>query len=86
MFGYITTTFIFGLFFGYFYSKARNIVPLIITHGLHNSFFLGIKMNQTALEAIGNLPLTSLILIWLTPYILSGMLTLVFIKYAVREL
>lgn len=86
MFGYIMTTFIFGLFFGYFYSKARNIAPLVIAHGLHNSFFRGIEMNQTALEIIGNLPLVSQILIWLVPYILSSILTFVFIKYLVREL
>lgn len=86
MAGYIMTTFIIGLFFGYFYSKARNIVPLIVAHGLHNSLFQGFKLNQEVLEIIGNLPAHSQMLIWLTPYIFSGLLTFIFTKYAVREL
>jgi len=86
MFGYILTTFIAGLFFGYFYSKARNIVPLIVAHGLHNSFFQGFKLSQEILEIIGNLPVHSQMLMWLTPYIFSGLLTFIFIKYAVEEL
>jgi len=86
MFGYIMTTFIIGLFFGYFYSKARNIVPLIVGHGLHNSLFQGLKMNQKVLEMIGNLPAHGQMLMWLTPYIFSGLLTFIFTKYAVEEL
>jgi membrane protease YdiL (CAAX protease family) len=86
IFGYVTVTFIVGLFYGYFYSKARNILPLIIAHGLHNSFLLGLQMNQNALEVLGGLPPLNQMIIWVMPYILSGTLTYVFTKYAVKEL
>jgi membrane protease YdiL (CAAX protease family) len=86
MFGYVTITFVIGLFYGYFYSKARNLVPLIIAHGLHNSFLLGLEMNQKVLELIGNLPPLNQGLIWITPYILAGMFAFAFTKYAVKEL
>jgi membrane protease YdiL (CAAX protease family) len=86
MAGYVTTTFVIGLFYGYFYSKARNLVPLIITHGLHNSLFRGAKLNQTVVEIIISLPWFSQLLLWLTPFILVGVLAFAFTKYVVREL
>jgi membrane protease YdiL (CAAX protease family) len=54
MAGYVTATYIIGLFDGYFYSRARNLVPLIIAHGLHNSFLLGLVLNPEVLESVGN--------------------------------
>jgi len=86
MTGYVTATFIIGLFYGYFYSKARNLMPLIITHGLHNSFMTGLQMNQKALEFVGNLPPLNQGLIWIAPYALAGVFAFVFTKYAVRQL
>jgi membrane protease YdiL (CAAX protease family) len=86
MAGYVTTTFVIGLFYGYFYSKARNLVPLIATHGLHNSLLSGAKLDQKVLELIGNLPWPSQALLWLTPYILAGVLTFAFTKCVVEEL
>jgi membrane protease YdiL (CAAX protease family) len=86
MFGYVMATSIIGLFYGYFYSKARNLVPLIIAHVLHNSFLGGLRMNQEVLELLGNLPMLNQGLIWITPYILAGVFAFVFTKYAVREL
>jgi membrane protease YdiL (CAAX protease family) len=47
---YIATTFFIGLLFGYFYSKAKNLVPLILTHGLWNSFPAGVVENSAALN------------------------------------
>lgn len=86
MFEYFVTTLVFGLFFGYFYSKARNIVPLIVAHGLHNSFFRGFEMNQAVLDVFGSLPVVSQVLMWLVPYIISGVATFVFVRYLVGEL
>jgi hypothetical protein len=86
MAGYVTTTFVIGLFYGYLYSKARNIVPLIVAHGLHNSLFRGVMLDEAVLDLIGSLPWFSQIMLWVTPYIFAGALTFAFTKYAVKEL
>ncbi len=43
---YVATTFFIGLIFGYFYSKSKNLVPLILTHGLWNSVLSGVPQKR----------------------------------------
>lgn len=82
---YITTTFFIGLVFGYFYSKSRNLVPLIITHGLWNSVLSG--MPQSAeYEIIGAMSATNQIVTSFVPYMISTVLAVLFIKYVVKEI
>jgi membrane protease YdiL (CAAX protease family) len=49
---HISSTFFFGLVFGYFYHISRNLTPLILAHGLVDSVPYGFVQNQnlTALE------------------------------------
>jgi len=83
---YIATTFLIGLLFGYFYSKSKNLVPLIFAHGLYNSFIEGIIENETASSALQTLPVTSQILAAALPYAISAIAMFLFIKYAVKEI
>ena len=48
---YVGSTFLIGLVFGYFYSKTKNLVPLVFAHGLFNSIPQGVVENRLALEA-----------------------------------
>lgn len=83
---YVATTLFIGLFFGYFYSKARSLTPLIFAHGLWDSFPQGIRENTAALDALGTLPFTSVILITILPYVVTIILTVLFVKYSVENL
>jgi membrane protease YdiL (CAAX protease family) len=83
---YIATTFLIGLLFGYFYSKSKNIVPLIFTHGLYNSFIAGIIDNETAKEAFEAIPAASQILTSFLPYAISAIAMFLFVKYLVKEI
>jgi membrane protease YdiL (CAAX protease family) len=82
---YITSTFFFGLLFGYFYSKAKNLVPLILTHGLWNSFQSGIITSGAVLDLLSQASLLNQILVWLLPYALAAAASVLFIKYGVKE-
>jgi len=82
---YIITTCFWGLLVGYFYGKSRNLVPLFLTHGLWNSVIAGILTNETALDALERTPFLNQISVAFLPYIISGMLTFVLIKYFVKE-
>jgi len=80
---YIAATFSFGLMFGYFYSKARNLAPLILAHGLWNS----VRIGSIAVEAASNtIPESAQILFWALPYAVSATVTLLFIKYLLKEI
>jgi hypothetical protein len=83
---YVTVTFLVGIVFGYFYSKARNLAPLIFAHGLWNSVQGGILTNLAALDALQRVPLLNQILVWLLPYAISATLTVLFIKLFVKEI
>jgi membrane protease YdiL (CAAX protease family) len=83
---YIATTFFIGLLFGYFYSKAKNLVPLILTHGLWNSFPMGIVENREALDLLEQNPFLNQILMWLLPYAIAAIVAFFFIKYLVKEI
>jgi membrane protease YdiL (CAAX protease family) len=83
---YIATTFLIGLLFGYFYSKSRNLVPLIFAHGLYNSFLEGLIENGTVSNALQSIPVTSQILTLLMPYAISAIAMFLFVKYLVKEI
>jgi membrane protease YdiL (CAAX protease family) len=83
---YMTVTFLIGLLFGYFYSKSKNLVPLIFAHGLYNSFAEGIIANGTVANALQTIPVTSQILTSFLPYAISAMGMFFFIKYLVKEI
>lgn len=83
---YIGTTFLIGLLFGYFYSKSKNLVPLIFAHGLYNSFIQGIIENSTASNILQTIPVTSQILTLLLPYAVSAIAMFLFVKYLVKEI
>jgi membrane protease YdiL (CAAX protease family) len=83
---YIATTFLIGLLFGYFYSKSKNLVPIIFAHGLYNSFIEGIIGNETASTALQTIPVVSQILTLLLPYAISAIAMFLFIKYLTKEI
>ena len=85
MLSYVGFTFLVGLLFGYFYSKTRNLTPLVFAHGLFDSFPAGIMENQSALDAFQTISPSYQGLTWILPYIISAVLTLLFIKYLVKE-
>jgi membrane protease YdiL (CAAX protease family) len=82
---YIITTCFWGMLAGYFYGKSRNLVPLFLTHGLWNSVIAGILTNEAALDALGRTTFLNHISVAFFPYLISGMLTFVLIKYFVKE-
>ena len=86
MLSYVGFTFLVGLLFGYFYSKTRNLAPLVFAHGLFNSVPAGIVENQSALDAFQTISPSYQGLTWILPYIVSAVLTLLFIKYLVKEI
>ncbi len=83
---YMATTFFIGLLFGYFYSKAKNLVPLILAHGLWNSVSMGIIENTAAVDLLKQTPLLNQILVWFLPYAIAIMVAFLFIKCLVREI
>jgi len=86
MLSYVGITFLVGLLFGYFYSKTRNLAPLVFAHGLFDSVPAGIVENQSALDAFQTISPSYQGITWILPYIVSAMLTLLFIKYLVKEI
>ncbi|MGC8896254.1 MAG: CPBP family intramembrane glutamic endopeptidase [Candidatus Bathyarchaeia archaeon] len=83
---YMATTFFIGLLFGYFYSKAKNLIPLVLTHGLWNSFPTGIVENSAALELLEQTSILNQILMWLLPYAIAAVAAFLFIKFLVKEI
>ncbi|MEM3442695.1 MAG: CPBP family intramembrane glutamic endopeptidase [Candidatus Bathyarchaeia archaeon] len=83
---YIGTTFFIGLMFGYFYSKAKNLVPLILTHGIWNSVPAGIAENSEALALFEQNPFFSQILAWPLAYAMAALAAYLFIKFFVKEI
>jgi membrane protease YdiL (CAAX protease family) len=86
MIQYMAATFFIGLFFGYFYSKTRNLIPLIIAHGLWDSVPQGIVENKLALDTLSTIPLASQLLTISLPYVISTIITFLFIRSAVKEI
>jgi hypothetical protein len=83
---YVGSTFLIGLLFGYFYSRTRNLAPLVFAHGLFDSIPQGIVENQSAFDAFQTISPSYQGLTWILPYIVSAMLTLLFIRYLVNEI
>jgi len=83
---YIGITFFIGLFFGYFYSKTRNLVPLVFAHGLWNSVQEGILTNEALINDLQTISMLNQILLWLLPYAISAILAFFFIKYFGKEI
>jgi membrane protease YdiL (CAAX protease family) len=69
-------TFVVGLLFGYFYSIAENLTPLILMHGLIDSFPLGYVFNQEVINKLKSFSPLSQFLVYALPYTLS--ITLMF--------
>ena len=69
---HILSSFVIGVLFGYFYSIAENLTPLILVHGLIDSFPSGYKF-----ASLENLSVGEAFMIGELPYILS--ITLMFI-------
>jgi len=86
MMWYIANTFFMGLVFGYFYSKTRNLVPLILAHGLWNSIPPWIIENSDVLAYFYNqAPAEYQILMLILPLTVSAIVTVLFVKYLVRK-
>jgi membrane protease YdiL (CAAX protease family) len=83
---YMALAFLIGLPFGYFYSKARNLAPVIITHALWNSVQMGIIANPAASEALQSIPMATQILILLLPYAISVTAAILFTKLVEKEI
>ena len=86
MLSYVGFTFLVGLLFGYFYSKTRNLAPLVFAHGLFNSVPAGIVENQSTFDAFQTISPSYQGITWILPYIVSAILVLFFIKYLVKEI
>jgi membrane protease YdiL (CAAX protease family) len=86
MMQYVTITFFIGLLFGYFYTKTRNLTPLIFAHGLWDSVAQGIQENTLANDALRATAQPIQILIFALPYAVAAVLTFLFVKYLVRRL
>jgi membrane protease YdiL (CAAX protease family) len=83
---HVIFSFLIGLLFGYFYSKARNLTPLVLAHGLWNSFPQGIIENASAISAFGTVSASIQISALILPYVVSAAVTAVFIKYFVKRI
>jgi len=83
---YVAITFLIGLLFGYFYSKTKNLAPLIFAHGLYNSLLGGIIQNEAAINALQTISFTNQFLMFILPYTISIIATFFFIKYLGKEI
>jgi membrane protease YdiL (CAAX protease family) len=83
---YVGITFLIGLLFGYFYSKTRNLAPLVFAHGLFDSVPQGIVENKSAFDAFQTISLANQIQTFLLPYALAMISTFLFVKYLARKI
>ena len=86
MIQYVATTFLIGLIFGYFYSKTRNLIPLIFAHGLWDSIPPWIIENTQAMNHFGTFPWYDQALVLILPFAISAIATVIFTKYVVKEI
>jgi membrane protease YdiL (CAAX protease family) len=86
MLQYVGITFLIGLLFGYFYSKTRNLAPLVFAHGLFDSVPQGIVENKSAFDAFQTISLANQIQTFLLPYALAMISTFLFVKYLARKM
>lgn len=83
---YVGITFFFGLLFGYFYSKTRNLAPLVLAHGLWNTVPTAIIQSQSVINYFGTFSPAAQFMVLMTPYLLAYLLAFVFVKYAAKPL
>jgi membrane protease YdiL (CAAX protease family) len=76
---YMLISFLIGLVFGYFYRKTKNLVPLILAHGLWNSSAEGIITSTIVISFLDQF-------LWILPYAISITVTFLFIKYLIKEI
>lgn len=86
MLQYVGITSLIGLLFGYFYSKTRNLAPLVFAHGLFDSVPQGIVENESAFNAFQIIPLANQILTFILPYTVAMASTFLFLKYLARKI
>lgn len=85
MIQYVTTTFLLGLLFGYFYSRTRNLVPVVLAHGLWNSIPQWIMENPQVMSRFSQFSDSIQTVVWVLPFILSGIVTFLFVKYFAKK-
>jgi len=83
---YVLSSLFWGLVVGYFYGKARSLVPIVLIHGLWNSVIQGIIINETAIKALETKPILNQISVMLLPSVISGIFAFFFIRYLVKRL
>jgi membrane protease YdiL (CAAX protease family) len=83
---YVVTTCLFGLVFGYFYSKSGNIVPLILAHDLWNSVLGWMKESQQVWDYLSTFPFLTQLLALTLPYVVSMAAAILFVKYFVKRI
>jgi len=81
MIQYIATTFLFGLLFGYFYSKIRNLTPLALAHGLWNSVPSLLVLSGSAENFYLEHPLSSQLAVDFLPFAVSLVITALLVRY-----
>ncbi|HVP17004.1 MAG TPA: type II CAAX endopeptidase family protein [candidate division Zixibacteria bacterium] len=82
----VLTTFLFGLLFGYFYSKTRSLTPLVLAHGLWDSVALGIVVSQPAYDVLAKTSASTQAVVFFLPYAIGALVTFVFIRYFVTKI
>jgi membrane protease YdiL (CAAX protease family) len=83
---YMSVTFFIGLLFGYFYSKTRSLLPLVLAHGLWDSVAQGVVENQTAAGALDTAAPLGRLLTFFLPYAIPFVVTFLYVKYAVNKI
>ena len=83
---HVITTFFIGLVFGYFYSKTRNLVPLILVHGLWDSVPPSIIENQATIQYFATFPTVNQVLALILPFALAALATAIFTKYGIKRI
>jgi len=83
---YILTTFFTGLLFGYFYQRTRNLVPLVVAHGLWNSVPEGIVINNQADLAVRIMPYSSQALAAILSYSIPLALTFLLFRRCAKKI
>jgi membrane protease YdiL (CAAX protease family) len=82
---HVMTTFFIGILFGYFYSKTRNLIPLILAHGLWDSVPPSIIENQATIGYFATFPTENQALVLILPFALAALATVIFTKYGTRR-
>jgi hypothetical protein len=69
----------------YFYSKTRNLIPLILAHGLWDSVPPSIIENQATIGYFATFPAENQVLVLILPFALAALATVIFTKYGTRR-